>query len=129
MGSVMAADRTFATGGARIFGARGPGEILTALALLDASYSTELVSMLTLPRATVSRVLAELSDENVIASKRIDGRMIYRLNRRFPGMSDLIRFLKRYSKRNHVAAMVDAYRMSPRGEAQMPLVRRSTGTR
>lgn len=69
--------------GSRLFGSPQRTDILVLLALLGDSYPTEIARLLDGPLRSAQRILEDLEDEGVVASRLLGRTRLVRLNPRF----------------------------------------------
>ena len=81
-----------------LFGSRRRTEVLILLALLGESYARELAILLEAPLYSVQRIVAELEDQGVIASRLRGRTRLVTLNPRFHACTELRDLLLRLSR-------------------------------
>lgn len=78
-----------------LFGSRRRTEILILLGLLEESYPSELASLLQAPLYSVQRILADLEDQGVVASRLRGRTRLVSINPRFYAVQELRALLAR----------------------------------
>lgn len=81
-----------------LFGSRRRTEVLILLGLLEESYPSELAALLKAPLYSVQRILSDLEDQGIVASRQRGRTRLVSLNPRFYAVEELRTLLARLSR-------------------------------
>ena len=81
-----------------LFGSRRRTEVLILLGLLEESYASELAALLKAPLYSVQRILGDLEDQGIVASRQRGRTRLVTLNPRFYAVEELRALLARLAR-------------------------------
>lgn len=81
-----------------LFGSRRRTEVLILLGLLEESYPSELAALLKAPLFSVQRILSDLEDQGIVASRQRGRTRLVALNPRYYAFEELRALLARLAR-------------------------------
>ncbi len=97
-----------------LFGSRRRTEVLILLGLLDDSYASELAGMLNAPLYSVQRILSDLEDMGIVASRMRGRTRLVSLNPRYFAVEELRALLGRLAQGEpELDALAAGHRVRP----------------